>query len=643
MMSGTYGPGIHGVDTSPLTGAVGDLQPIRLQVVDQTCWEPVWDDLMRKHHYLGYGKMVGASLKYLAFSHDRPIAALGFRAAAFKIKPRDDFIGWSPEKRKRYLSHLANNNRFLIFPWVEVENLGSHLLSRAAQALSEDWRNKYGHPIWLLETFVDPRYFDGTIYKAANWIHLGRTRGYTKDGATYRYHGNSKDIFVSVIKPRFRTLIGCQQREHIPRPPSSPKPPFSFMKEARSMLAHQTDWHPEILAENGITEEQVSELTDLLLEFHETFRPAFQRAKQRLYGTALLKGLLSDLDRKCLEPIALRYLGTRGVRALQRFINNSPWDEKALKSLYLKHLADHLAAEDDQQGVLTIDATEFVKKGKESVGVARQYCGRLGKVDNCQSGVFIGYTSPKGYGLIDCQLYMPKVWFSDEYAERRTACHVPKDLTFKTKTQIAQDLLKKVSTEDLFPAQWVVCDAAFGNNPAFRAAVAAEDMYYFADISSDTSVWLENPHIEDPEDSKPSAVREVAEDPNTHWQTHTLAEGAKGPIISRIARRRVFINHNKRPGEQLWLVLRKNPNGKIKYFLCNAPEETPLSEMARICTLRWPVEQSFQQGKSELGMDQYEHRSWHGWYRFMIYVFLAMLFLLQLQQRFKKKAPNSPS
>ena len=409
------------------------------------------------------------------------------------------------------------------------------------------------------------------------------------------------------------------------------------------MLAHQTDWHPEILAENGITEEQVSELTDLLLEFHETFRPAFQRAKQRLYGTALLKGLLSDLDRKCLEPIALRYLGTRGVRALQRFINNSPWDEKALKSLYLKHLADHLAAEDDQQGVLTIDSTEFVKKGKESVGVARQYCGRLGKVDNCQSGVFIGYTSPKGYGLIDCQLYMPKVWFSDEYAERRTACHVPKDLTFKTKIQIAQDLLKKVSTEDLFPAQWVVCDAAFGNNPAFRAAIAAEDMYYFADISSDTSVWLENPHIEDPEDSKPLAVREVAEDPNTHWQTHTLAEGAKGPIISRIARRRVFINHNKRPGEQLWLVLRKNPNGKIKYFLCNAPEETPLSEMARICTLRWPVEQSFQQGKSELGMDQYEHRSWHGWYRFMIYVFLAMLFLLQLQQRFKKKGPNSPS
>ena len=409
------------------------------------------------------------------------------------------------------------------------------------------------------------------------------------------------------------------------------------------MLAHQTDWHPDILAENGITEEQVSELTDLLLEFHETFRPAFQRAKQRLYGSALLKGLLSDLDRKCLEPIALRYLGTRGVRALQRFINNSPWDEKTVKSLYRKQLADHLAAEDDQEGVITVDSTEFVKKGKESVGVARQYCGRLGKVDNCQSGVFIGYTSPKGYGLIDCQLYMPKVWFSDEYAERRTACHVPKDLRFKTKIQIAQDLMKKVSTEDLFPAQWVVCDAAFGNSPAFRAAIAAEDMYYFADISSDTSVWLENPHIKDPKDSKPLAVREVAKDPNTHWQTHTVAEGAKGPIISRIARRRVFTNHNKRPGEQLWLVLRKNPNGKIKYFLCNAPKETPLSDMARICTLRWPVEQSFQQGKSELGMDQYEHRSWHGWYRFMTYVFLAMLFLLQLQQRFKKKAPNSPS
>lgn len=652
-MSVTWRPEMHGVDTSPLRGSLKNLEPVRLETVDHTSWEPLWDELVRRYHYLGYKKMLGTRLKYLAFSGNRPIAALGWRAPSLKLEVRDRFIGWSPEQKGQYLCCLANNSRFLIFPWVRVRFLASHLLSRAVQDLQTDWFLKYGHRLWLLETFVDPRRFCGTAYRAANWIHLGPTKGFTKDGPTYRFHGHPKEVFLYVVEPDFRTLIGCRQRAPLLQKP--PQRPVSPTKEAQKMLAHQTDWHPDILSENGITQKEMETLADLLLGFHETFAAAFNRPVQRIYGAVLLKGLLSDLDRKSLEPIALRYLETRRVRALQRFVTDSTWDEDLLCSLYRERLANHLASEDEEEGVITVDPSEFPKKGKDSVGVARQYCGALGKVDSCQSGVFIGYTSPKGYGLLDVRLYMPQVWFSDKYAERRIACGVPEDLTFKTKTEIAQDLLESVLTEGLFPARWLACDAAFGDNPAFREKVADQGMYYFAAISSDTSVWLERPLVAAPPYhgrgrrptprplTEPCTVREVARHPDTKWQPHVLAEGAKGPITSEVARCRVITQKDGEPGEELWLFLRKTTNGEIKYFFTNAPNETSLSQMTRILTLRWPLEQSFREGKSELGMDHYEHRSWRGWHRFIAYVLLAMLFLLEVRFHFKKRGPDSPS
>lgn len=645
---------IDHLDTSPLVAELGELEPIRLEAVDRTPWEGVWNEAMRRFHYLGHGKMLGARVKQLAFSGCRPIAALGWRAAALKLATRDAFIGWSVEQRQHYLPSLANNSRFLIFDWIQVPNLGSHLLSRSVRALERDWPRKYGHPLLLLETFVDPRRFRGTVYRAANWTHLGATRGFTKHRRTYRYHGHPKEVFVYVVEPRFRTLIGCR-----PTPPHLRvrlRPKSTTNEEALSMLAHQNDWHETILEENGIDSNQMEVLADALVEFHEEFHTAFNRSTQRSHGLVVLKGLLSDLERKSLEPIALRYLGPDRVRSVQRFITNSPWDEDHLHDLYLQRLSGHFQAERAEEGVLTIDSSEFPKKGKESVGVARQYCGNLGKVENCQCGVFVGYTSPRGYALLASRLFMPEPWFSGDYAERRAACGVPEDLSFQPKSEIALDLLRTLRALNRFPARWVACDESFGDNPAFRHSVEREGFRYFAAISSNTRVWQDWPDVgvppykgRGPRPSKvkvltsTSTVEELANAPDLEWRTVTLAEGSKGPIIARVARRRVVVALHSWPYEALWLFMRQDETGKIDYYLSNAPEHTSLEAMIRVCTLRWPIEQSFREGKTYLGMDHYEHRSWRGWHRFMLYVFLAMLFLWEVRTRLKKGAPSSRS
>jgi len=171
----------------PIEGTVKDILPVDLQMVRQTELEPLWDDLVRRYHYLGHRKMPGANLKYLAFCGGSPVAALSFRAASLKLNARDCFIGWSTVQRSKHLPQLANNNRFLILPWVRVKNLGSYLLSQVIRHLLQDWYRFYEQQLLLLETFVDPRFFQGTVYQAAGWIHVGNTRGFTRQGLTYRY------------------------------------------------------------------------------------------------------------------------------------------------------------------------------------------------------------------------------------------------------------------------------------------------------------------------------------------------------------------------------------------------------------------------------------------------------------------------
>jgi len=599
----------------------------------------LWDVLMREYHYLGYRKMVGCRLKYLAFSGQRVIAAVGWRAAALKLETRDCFIGWSREQRKANIGRIANNNRMLILPWIQVKSLVSYLLSRNIKLLVGDWEAVYGQKLLLLETFVDGTRFLGTSYKASNWIHLGQTKGYTKRGAGYVYHGHLKEVYLYVVNRRFRRILSCQQR------PLSQRSAETERREGeRQMVFGIEDWDPEVFPGMELNEEDMKFMAEELMRFHQQFSGYYGRLEQRRLGLAYLRGLFTGLKRKTAEGIALLLLGQKGVRSLQDFISTYHWDREGMLGEYQRQLAATMSSE---EGMINVDSSEFVKKGRESVGVGRQYCGTRGKVENCQSGVFVGYSGEKGYGLIDCQLYLPKPWFTEAYSERWNKCHIPDDVEFRTKVQIAAGLIKKITESGLFRAKWLGCDATFGASKVFLDEMG-KSYWYFAQVNSATLVWTEKPEINARAYtyrgnrriklealSEPLAVASAAS--AQPLKLVKLGEGTKGPIVGEVAAIRVWEVRKGLPGEQRWLFIRRNANGEMKYALSNAPADIPLEQLIRASTLRWPIEQCFQEGKQQLGMNQYEHRSWQGWHRHMLFVFMAQLFLFKLRHMFKKK------
>lgn len=195
------------VDQSPISGTVKELGPLEIRQVRGTDWEGLWAALIEAHHYLGYSHPVGEQLKYLVLRAERPIAAFGFSSAPRHLGARDRFIGWSAEQRRANIRLLAYNSRFLILPWVRVPHLASHLLGRIARRVSADWQSLYNHPIYFLETFVDPERFRGTCYRAANWVLLGRTTGRGKADQSHRANRSLKDLWGYPLVADFRRRL----------------------------------------------------------------------------------------------------------------------------------------------------------------------------------------------------------------------------------------------------------------------------------------------------------------------------------------------------------------------------------------------------------------------------------------------------
>jgi SRSO17 transposase len=628
-----------------MVGSLAEFSPVSLQLVSHTPQEPLWDQLVRQYHYLGCRKLLGRRLKYLAFSGGRPVAALSWSAAALKTGARDEYIGWSDLQRKEQLHRIVNNSRFLILPWVRIPHLASHVLALNIRRLRGDWFKAFSTDVLLLETFVDPERFKATCYKAANWLHVGRTHGSTKQGVGFRYHGNPKEIYLYVLEPRFRQKIGCSKR------PDRRPPPTLKKVEALHMLLPHCQWHPGLSAELKLTEKELAAIGKELIGFHAQFHSCLGRVEHQRLGLAYLSGLMSNAEAKSAEPIALEFLNKKSVRSVQMFMKNYRWDHGAMQRSHQDMLATLIAS---PAAMITVDSSDFAKKGKESVGVARQYCGAVGKVENCQSGVFVGYSSDKGYGLLGCRLYMPLSWFSKEQHERRKANLVPEELVFETKQQIALRLIHEIAATDRFPAKWIGADAAFGSDIEFLNALPKE-LYYFAAIKSDTQAFIKKPKLglapykgrgRRPSkvrilsgQPKPRSVSEIAKSGWLSFKPVAVAEGAKGPIIAKVARIRVYLSRDGLPAsDQLWAFFRQNTDGEIKYAISNAPKEISLSEMVKASTMRWPIEQCFQEGKGLVGMDCYEHRSWPAWHRHMTYVFLALHFMLRMRLRFKKNS-----
>jgi hypothetical protein len=196
------------IDATPVEGSLRQIQPLRFAQVRRSGEEPLFNSLMEEYHYLGYEQPVGEHLKYLVWAQERPIACIAWSSAPRHIGSRDRYIGWNQQARRRNIHLLAYNTRFLILPWVRVKHLASHILGRMAARISADWQQIYGHPIYFLETFVDPERFRGTCYRAANWVLLGKTTGRGKQSNSYVPNRSIKEVLGYPLTKRFRERLG---------------------------------------------------------------------------------------------------------------------------------------------------------------------------------------------------------------------------------------------------------------------------------------------------------------------------------------------------------------------------------------------------------------------------------------------------
>lgn len=424
------------------------------------------------------------------------------------------------------------------------------------------------------------------------------------------------------------------------------------MMNRNGLEIREIDGTPPLLE---LTPEDIEALADELVDYHGEFDDLYYRVEQAHWGYKYLQGLMLSLERKSIQPMALALEGGN-IQAMQQFIGQGQWEDEKLLSKHGQLVGETLG---EEEGVYIVDGSEFPKKGEHSVGVARQWCGVLGKVENCQAGVFGAYASGKGYTLVDRRLYLPDEWFEAEHRARWEKCGIPDDTPFKTKPELALDMLQAAVTDGHLPFRWVTCDEAFGQIPAFLDGIAALGRWYLAEVPHDTQVWLARPETGVPEwsghgrpptreclnpgEPAPQRVDEIAANlPEEDWQPYLIKEGSKGPMVAEFAFLRVVAVRDGLPGPEVWLVLRRSLDGsaELKTFLSNAPADTPLTDLVRVSGLRWPIETAFEEGKGGLGMDHYEVRSWLGWHHHITLCLLAHHFLVRSQIRLKRGLPH---
>ncbi|MBS1214894.1 MAG: transposase, family [Proteobacteria bacterium] len=349
------------------------------------------------------------------------------------------------------------------------------------------------------------------------------------------------------------------------------------------------------------------------------------RSERRYWGSVYVRGLLLDGERKSIEPMATR-MPEGNVQAMQQFVGQSPWEWEPI----WERLGKRMTAELEPDPVWVVDDTGFPKKGEHSVGVERQYSGTLGKTANCQIAVSLHHVGEQGSSVIGWRLYLPESWAHDQ--DRREAAGVPAEVVFKTKWELAIDIIDQARKWGL-PDRIVVADAGYG----------------------DATGWAKPPKISVPQYSgrgqppsrysygsqKPTNVREIALKAKG-WKNVRWREGSKGWLESRFMAVRVQPSHGyvhgKPPHKDVWLLIEWPQDEKepTKYFLCDLPDTYTLRRLVRLAKARWKIEQDYQQLKEELGLDHYEGRYWAGWHHHVTLVMLAQAFLTLETLRNKK-------
>jgi SRSO17 transposase len=409
-----------------------------------------------------------------------------------------------------------------------------------------------------------------------------------------------------------------------------------------------------------VTHQNVMTAVNELIDYHHQFEEFFPRREQLDWSWLYLCGQLSNLERKTIEPMVLSLLGANpnAVRDVQRFLSHSPWDVRPL-TLHLQSLAAKWLGERD--AVVIVDGSGFPKQGKHSIGVAYQYCGHLGKIANCQEGVFLAYVSRRGCSFLDERLYLPQEWFATDHRQERKVCGLPESIHFQTEGELALGMVQELNERGVVPFQWVAYDESYGKNPAFSQEIATMHKWYMAEVPSDTRVWLRTPLVEEPgrglmgrprlhrrvrrSASAPEELRALVVNlPRTAWHRHLIHEGSKGPLKADFALLRVTPIHDRLPASRQWLICRRSlgPHPEVKFYLSNAPSHCATQELIRVSGLRWPIETSLEEAKGEVGMDHYETRTWLGWHHHIFQTFMAHLFLMRLRLLFKKNCLRSP-
>jgi SRSO17 transposase len=398
--------------------------------------------------------------------------------------------------------------------------------------------------------------------------------------------------------------------------------------------------------------------------FHQRFESCFGRREAKAHSLVYLQGLILGEGRKNVERIALRFSTARDgspptqneVVALQEFLTLSSWQARSVQEKIQAVFAEELVPSTSGWSLGTVgvvDESAFVKRGVESCGVARPWCGRLGKKENCQVGVFLIGVTPAGTALLDHQLYLPKAWTADRARRRQT--RVPKEVEFQTKPQIASEQIRRTHAAGHATFDWITADELYGRDGNFLDALERDGQHYVVETPVNTSVWTEDPSTQmrswcgngrppkNPRRESVRSVKSVAESlPSQAWQVLQLREGAKGPLAFEFARVRVWAMRHKKPGPPIWLVIRRSlaAEPEVKYYVANADESTPLETLALVTGTRWRVEEFFENGKGDFGMSDYEARAWTSWHHHMTMVALAHLFMATTKHELQEEMPE---
>ena len=382
---------------------------------------------------------------------------------------------------------------------------------------------------------------------------------------------------------------------------------------------------------DGIQVGDIKGLVPSLEQFLVPYRRLMLRAEQRGHLGVFVGGLLSDLERKSVEPIATRFGLPR--RPLQTFVGAGRWEDERVREEIRTQVAREIG---DPGGVLVVDNSGFHKQGTDSVGVERQWCGRLGKVDNCQIGYYLGYSTIRGDALVDAQLYLPKSWAGD--SDRRASVGVPEERVFRKGWELADELLLKAAPD--LPHAWIVGDDEFGRPSEFRDRLADRSERYLLDVPSTVRV-RKPPHWPGSAATWKTVSKRARKHAPNKWKRILLRDGEKGPIYVEAFATRV---ETSRPGGcprlETLLVMRNLTHTQTWYLLANGDAPLDIEILVKAASHRHHVEQLFGAAKGEVGLDHYEVRSWVGWHHHMTLSMLALWYLVCERRRLGKKLLN---